>query len=144
MNISFTLDQQEVIDSNDPVGNMTITDGKTILTVESTYLDSWFDVLIDGLQGLNKKDKLTLEIVEEPEMIIFENTLPGLKITYGKEELFFKKNYFYQELLNSVREFLFQLNQNEKDLTSLPIVRKLRNFIEQSSIKQDQKPKALT
>ena len=47
MKILFTLDQDEGVDPNDPIGDIIITNDQTRLSVESTYLDSWFDVLID-------------------------------------------------------------------------------------------------
>ncbi|MFM7574767.1 MAG: hypothetical protein ACKO4S_16795 [Snowella sp.] len=40
MKISFTLDQDEGIDPNDPIGDIVITNAQNRLSVESTYLDS--------------------------------------------------------------------------------------------------------
>lgn len=137
MEISFTLDRDEGIDPNDPLGNIVIRDAKTLLSVESTYLDSWFDVLIDGYKGLKNQKKLTLEIVEEPEVITFEPIFKGFKISYGKEELFFNSlNEFYQSLLTSAQDFLSQLELEGVNLAELPIIIKIHHFIEQSTIKQ--------
>ena len=137
MKISFTLDQDEGIDPNDPLGDIVIRDAKTLLSVESTYLDSWFDVLIDGYKGLKNQKKVTLEIVEEPEVITFEPVLKGFKISYGKEELFFNSlNEFYQSLLTSAQDFLSQLESEGANLSNLPILIKINHFIEQSTIKQ--------
>ncbi len=112
MNISFKLDRDEEIDPNDPLGDIRITDNHTLLSVESTYLDSWFDVLIDGYKSLKNHKKVTLEIWEEPEVITFEPVLRGFKISYEKKELFFSDlNEFYQSLLTSTQDFLSQLEQ---------------------------------
>ena len=89
MNISFKLDRDEEIDPNDPLGDIRITDNHTLLSVESTYLDSWFDVLIDGYKSLKNQKKVALEIIEEPDAIIFEPVLRGFKLKYGKKELLF-------------------------------------------------------
>ncbi|MGK7893199.1 MAG: hypothetical protein AB4372_06095 [Xenococcus sp. (in: cyanobacteria)] len=66
MNISFKLDRDEEIDPNDPLGDIRIRSNQTLLLVRATYLDSWFDVLIDGYKSLKNKQKVTLEIIEEP------------------------------------------------------------------------------
>ena len=137
MEISFTLDQDESIDPKDPLGDIVIRDGTALLSVESTYLDSWFDVLIDGYKGLENQKKVTLEIVEEPELITFEPMLKGFKISYGKEELFLNSlNEFYQSLLISAQDFLSQLELEDVNLSDLPIIIKIHHFIEQSIIKQ--------
>lgn len=134
MKISFTLDQDEEIDPNDPIGDILITNDRTQLSVESTYLDSWFDVLIDGYKSLQNQNKITLEIVEEPDVITFETVLKGFKVSYGKQELFFSDlNEFYQSLLTSVKELLFQLDQTQENLSNFPLPIKIHNFIEQSS-----------
>ena len=140
MKISFTLDQDEGIDPNDPIGDIVITNAQTRLSVESTYLDSWFDVLIDGYKSLQNQNKITLEIVEEPDVITFETVLNGFKVSYGKQKLFFNDlNEFYQSLLISAKELLFQLDQSQENLSNFPLLIKIHNFIEQSSTQQEQK-----
>lgn len=136
MKILFKLDQEEGIDPIDPVGDIIITNAQTKLSVESTYLDSWFEVLIDGYQSLQNQNKVTLEIVEEPNLITFEPVLEGFKISYGKQELFFKNlNEFYQSLLTSAQQLRFQLEQDQEKITNLPILSKITNFVQQSTQK---------
>jgi hypothetical protein len=140
MKISFTLDQDEGIDPNDPIGDIVITNAQTRLSVESTYLDSWFDVLIDGYKSLQNQNKITLEIVEEPDVITFETVLNGFNVSYGKQKLFFSDlNEFYQSLLTSAKELLFQLDQSQENFSNFPLLIKIYNFIEQSSTQQKQK-----
>lgn len=140
MKILFTLDQDEGIDPNDPIGDIIITNDQTRLSVQSTYLDSWFDVLIDGYKSLQNQSKITLEIVEEPDVITFETVLNGFKVSYGKQKLFFSDlNEFYQSLLTSAKELLLQLNQAQESLSNFPLLIKIHNFIEQSSTQQVQK-----
>ena len=139
MKILFELDRDEVIEPNDPLGDIRIGDGQNLLSVKSTYLDSWFDVLIDGYKSLKNHKKITLEIIEEPEVITFEPVLRGFKISYGKKELFFSDlNEFYQSLLTSTEDFQSQLEQEGENLSELPIFIKISHFIEQSTIKQKQ------
>lgn len=136
MQILFTLDQDDGIDLIDPLGDIIITNNQSTLSVESTYLDSWFDVLINGLNSLQNNCKITLEIIEEPKVITFEPVLEGFKISYGKEVLFFDNlNEFYQSLLKSAQEFLSQLKQTQKNCSNLSILNKIDNFIEQSTDK---------
>jgi hypothetical protein len=137
MKILFILDQDEGIDPHDPVGDIIITNGHSKLSVESTYLDSWFDILIDGYQSLKNDQKNTLEILEEPDLITFEPVLDGFKISYGKQELFFKNlNEFYQSLLTSAQEFLRQLNQDQDKPSKSSLLNKIANFIQQANLKE--------
>jgi hypothetical protein len=137
MKISFALDQDEGIDPNDPIGDIVITNAQNRLSVESTYLDSWFDVLIDGYKSLQNQNTITLEIVEEPDVITFETVLNGFKVSYGKQKLFFSDlNEFYQSLLTSAKELLFQLDQAQENLSNFPLLIKIHDFIEQSSTQQ--------
>jgi hypothetical protein len=140
MKILFTLDQDEGVDPNDPIGDIIITNDQTRLSFQSTYLYSWFDVLIDGYKSLQNQSKITLEIVEEPDVITFETVLNGFKVSYGKQKLFFSDlNEFYQSLLTSAKELLFQLDQAQESLSNFPLLIKIHNFIEQSSTQQVQK-----
>ncbi len=139
MKISFTLDQDDGIDPNDPIGDILITNDHTQLLIKSTYLDSWFDVLIDGYKSLQNRNKITLEIIEEPDAVTFETVLKGFKINYGKQELFFSDlNNFYQSLLISAKEFLLQLEQSQENLANFPLLSKIRSFIEQPPTQQEQ------
>lgn len=102
MNISFVLDREEKIDPNEALGDIIISNNKSQIAVISTYLDSWFDALINGYKNLEKHNKMTLEIVEEPELITFETNKNGFNISYGKQVIFFDNiQEFYLCLLKS-------------------------------------------
>jgi len=136
MKISFKLDQDEGIDPTDPLGDIRIGE----LLVESTYLDSWFDVLIDGYKSLKNRETVTLEIWEEPEVITFEPFAMEFKISYGTKELFLSDlDEFYQSLYAAAKDFLSQLEQEGENLSELPILLKIRDFITKSTIKQQPK-----
>ena len=124
--IRFILDHDQGID-NEPVGDIIISNAHSKLSDKSTYLDSWFDVLIDGYQALKSNKKLTLEILEEPNPITFEPILNGFKITYGKQKLSFNSlKEFDQSLLTSAQEFLRQLEQD--NLSNFFLLNKIANF----------------
>ena len=125
--IRFILDHDQGIDPNEPVGDIIISNAHSKLSDKSTYLDSWFDVLIDGYQALKSNKKLTLEILEEPNLITFEPILNGFKITYGKQKLSFNSlKEFDQSLLTSAQEFLRQLEQD--NLSNFFLLNKIANF----------------
>ena len=109
------------------MGDIIISNAHSKLSDKSTYLDSWFDVLIDGYQALKSNKKLTLEILEEPNPITFEPILNGFKITYGKQKLSFNSlKEFDQSLLTSAQDFLRQLEQD--NLSNFFLLNKIANF----------------
>jgi len=139
MQILFTLDPEDGIDPNDPLGDITLSDNQTTLSVESTYLDSWFDSLIKGFKSLQTNQKITLDLIEEPETLTFEPILDGFKISYGKQTLLFNTlNEFYQPLLLSAQQFLSQLDQNNNKTTTLPNLINIRHFIKQTILQSEQ------
>ena len=139
MQILFTLDPEDGIDPNDPLGDITLSDNQTTLSVESTYLDSWFDSLIKGFKSLQTNQKIILDLIEEPETLTFEPILDCFKISYGKQTLLFNTlNEFYQPLLLSAQQFLSQLDQNNNKTTTLPNLINIRHFIEQSILQSEQ------
>ena len=138
MKILFTLDSSDGIDPKDPIGDITITDEQTLLSIESTYLDSWFETLIDGFKSLKINQKITLEIMEEPESITFEPISQGFKISYRKRVLFLSNlNEFLQPLLLSAQEFLALLDQNEIKPENLLNLLSIRQFIEDYTHQQE-------
>ena len=58
----ITNEIDEEIDPNDPLGDIRIRDNQTVLSVQSTYLDYWFDVLVDGYKSLKNQKKVALEM----------------------------------------------------------------------------------
>ena len=139
MKILFRLDQDEGIDPNDPIGDIMIRNDRTLLSIKSTYLDSWFDVLIDGYKSLLNQKEVTLELVEEPETITFKPVLKGFKFSYGKQELFFSDlSEFHQCLLTSTQDFLAQLEQDEENLFNLPNLIKIYHFSQQAAMKKQE------
>jgi hypothetical protein len=135
MQIFFELDQSEEIDPIDPLGKLMLTDGKTVLFIENTYLDSWFTIFIDALKALNLQNKLTVEIEEEPELITFEKLAKGFKINYLNKELFCENiDTFSQVLTKSAQQFLDQLCAVNNNVLNFPNLIKINNFINEKPL----------
>ena len=137
MKIFFTLYEDEGIDPIDPVGDIILTDGQTDLLVESTYLDSWFETLIDGLEGLQSGKKSKLEIVEEPGSIIFEPLTSGFKISYrGREIMIENLANLIEELTTATQEFISKLNLQGEVSNKNTILPKIQDFVKKNPTPQ--------
>jgi len=66
---------------------MIITDSHTILSVESTYLDSWFSALITGIKAVSAGNMVTVEVAEEPYPLIFGPWKSGMILSYKDRAL---------------------------------------------------------
>jgi len=129
MKIVVNLDESETIDPIDPIGDITITDELTIITEKSTYLDSWFDALITGLETVKQGKNIAVEIVEEPEPIVFESWGEGMRISYGNCTLSISQvSEFTEALKLTAKEFLNKFDrQGEFDSNNLFNV--IRDFV---------------
>lgn len=135
MNISFILDREEKIDPNEALGDIIISNKQSEIEVKSTYLDSWFDVLIDGYRSLEKQDNIILEIAEEPELITFSSIQNGYKISYSNQLIVFEYiEDFYQSLLNSTENFIKEFEQENIFISHLPLFIKIKDFSTQPII----------
>jgi hypothetical protein len=72
MKIDWQLYEEDEIDPEDPIGTMVLGDGDGHeIRQEATYLDSWFQALIDGLGALQASDEAHVEMQEEPDPLEF-------------------------------------------------------------------------
>jgi hypothetical protein len=82
LQISFTLDEEA--DLEGLVGDFSITDGERVFSRKATYVDSWLEALIDGLESIESGNATaTVEIVEEPLRIDLAVTPTGLVVDAG-------------------------------------------------------------
>ena len=111
MNIEWTLYEEEGIDPIDLLGEIVLTDGQTTFRVEATYIDSWFEALIAGIKAIAAGNKLTVEVVEEPEPLIFEPGDGTMKILYQGQALKINDiDEVVDSLKKSARTLIEQLN----------------------------------
>jgi hypothetical protein len=137
MKIYFTLYEDGGIDPIDPVGDIILTDGQTEIQVKATYLDSWFEVLIDGLEGCQEGKKLQLEIPEEPDLLAIKPFNSGIKLSYGNKEII-GENFadFKKEIIRNAQEFLIDLNLKNIGNIQNPVLRKIQEFVKKERLKQ--------
>jgi len=108
--IYWQLDEEGGIEPLDPIGEITIANGRTKIQEKFTYLDSWFDALITGIEALKKSQKVAVEIVEEPETITFEPASNGWRLSYGKEWIEFSNiDEFIEAVKLAAAEFLLKV-----------------------------------
>ncbi len=108
--IYWQLDEEDGIEPLDPIGDISIAGDRTKIQEKSTYLDSWFDGLITGIETLQKGQKVAVEIVEEPELIIFEPASNGWRLSYREGWIEFSSiSEFVRALKQAAAEFLLEV-----------------------------------
>jgi len=131
INIKWTLDEEEGIDPIDPLGDITLTDGRTSFSVESTYLDSWFSAFITGIKAVKSGHRATVEVAEEPDALIFEPWESGMIVSYQNSALQVKQiEEFLEIFINSAHNFLSQLDNCDRN----PLLNLIRDFLEAEKI----------
>ena len=131
INIKWTLDEEEGIDPIDPLGDITLTDGRTSFSVESTYLDSWFSAFITGIKAEKYGHKATVEVAEEPDVLIFEPWESGTIVSYQNSALQVKQIDEFMEIFRpAAHKFLSQLDNCDRN----PLLNLIRDFLEAEKI----------
>ena len=137
MKIYFTLYEDGGSDPIDPLGDIILTDGQTEIQVKATYLDSWFEVLIDGLEGCQEGKKLQLEIPEEPDLLAIKPFNSGIKLSYKNKEIIVE-NFpdFRKEIIRTAQKFLVKLNLIDIGNIQNPVLQKIQKFVKKEQLKQ--------
>jgi hypothetical protein len=88
MKIEWTLYEEEGIDPDDPLGTIVLSDDEgNEIRQEATYLDSWFEALIEGLRSLQAGEEEAVEILEEPDPLEFRMVNDGVEIRHDLAQI---------------------------------------------------------
>jgi len=82
MKIAWRLDEEMPLDPEHLLGDITLSHGDTVLQERQTYLDSWLDALITGLQAVQGGKAIRVDIPEEPDPLVFELVEKGVRLSY--------------------------------------------------------------
>jgi len=82
MKIVWRLEEEMPLDPESLLGDIILSDGGTVLQKRQTYIDSWLDALIVGLQAVQVGKAIRVEILEEPDPLIFEPVERGVRLSY--------------------------------------------------------------
>ena len=82
MKITWHLDEEVPLDQENLLGDITLSNGHTVLQERQTYIDSWLDALITGLQAVQAGKAIRVNILEEPDALVFEPVEKGVRLSY--------------------------------------------------------------
>ena len=81
--IRCRLPRTDTPDPKELLGEVTITDGATSFTKDTTYVDSWLEAIIHAYQDFEGQGRGTAEIVEEPLSITICFEGPSVLVKIG-------------------------------------------------------------
>ncbi len=112
MKIAWTLDEEEPIDPENLLGDIILTEGETTILERNTYIDSWLNALITGVQGVQTGKRVTVDILEEPDPLVFEPLNGGMRLSYQNTAIVIDKiDNFVRGLRLAAHELLMKLDQ---------------------------------
>lgn len=132
--IEWSLYYEEPIDPVDPLGNITINGDKGILKEQNVFLDTFLGALVEGWNLIKVKDIINIDLVDEPDELVFLKNDGKIQIQYGNQNVtIFDIKSFDNQLSHAVTNFLHILdgaseNMKKKKLDFI----KLREYIERS------------
>jgi len=131
--ITWELDVEDGLDAYDPLGRIVILGDEGKVEEESTYLDAFFEALIEGTQRIEIGKTITVDPLVEPNDIIFQLTSGKLTISYcsfaatilDKVKFSDDLRQAIDKLVNELDGLTFQKGQEKRKLA------KLRNYLNQ-------------
>lgn len=127
MNIDFKIYNEKELNSFDILGEISLSDEKTILRDTNVYLDSWLCGFVEGLIILKSGYNCIIDLVEEPNPLEFTLSEKNAKISYKQTSVLVDDiNVFEKDLKKTCVLFLKKI----KDLRDIPTLKFLSDFIE--------------
>lgn len=132
--IKWSLYQKEPIDPVDPLGNITINGDKGILKEQDVFLDTFLGALVEGLNLIKVQDLINVDVVDEPDELVFLKNDGKIQIQYGNQNVtIFDIKSFDNQLSHVVTNFLHILDEASENMKKKKLdFIKLRKYIEQS------------
>lgn len=93
--------KQKDANSPDLLGDIYLSDGRNTISEALTYFDSWLDALKKGALSLADQNQVSIDLIEEPDPLIFEKRDGYIVLTYGNSFIFVKNA---EEILEAIRE----------------------------------------
>lgn len=132
MKIMWSIDNEdrEGVIPDDLLGSIYICHNDACIQDDVTYLDSWFDSLIDGYHTIARGNTyFESDLIDEPDPLYFERIGNNIKITYKNTILeACPLDKFFMALLDSASKLVTLINKEapEKNKT---MIKKIEDFI---------------
>ena len=116
------------VDSESLLGHIAIADGRQTVKANYTYIDSWFDALIRGAQAIQEGSRSVIDLIDEPEPLIFELSPEEVSISYGDTTLRVGPFEDFAASLRCAATLFWEAVCEEVDVTS-EALRNIRVFV---------------
>ncbi len=135
--IKWELDSEEPLDPADPLGNITFVGDRGVLSEQGVFLDSFLEAFVEGLNSIKNRDVSNIEIIDEPDELIFLKKDKKLQIEYRDQNITISDiDSFSEQLSHSISSFLQILDQASKRMGKKEYgFDQLRRYVEQLSKK---------
>ena len=132
MKIVWRLDEEMPLDPENLLGDITLSHGDIVLQERQTYIDSWLDALITGLQAVQAGKAICVDIVEEPAPLVFEPVERGVRLSYRAMAIEVKSlEALHSALLLTASAFLQKLAR-VKGWERNTLLHNIRDFVSNS------------
>jgi hypothetical protein len=112
MKIEWLLAEEEPIDPENLLGEIILTEGEATILERNTYVDSWLEALITGVNAVQKGKRVTVEILEEPNPLVFEPLNGGMRLSYQNTVIIIDKiENFIRGLRLAAHDLLMKLDK---------------------------------
>jgi hypothetical protein len=114
--VYWNLDTEDKLDAYDPLGSIILVGDTGKIEEPCTYLDVFFEALIEGVENIEIGKLVTIDPLIEPDDIEFDyRDQLNLKINYGSQQVIITKiTKFTKDFKKSVKELVETLDNLAK------------------------------
>ena len=133
--IEWKLDNEAPIDPADPLGDITFIGDKGILEEQCVFLDSFLEAFVEGLNSIKTQDISNVEIIDEPNKLMFIKNKKGLQIQYKDRTItIHDTESFSNQLSHAISSFLHLLDEASENMGKKKYdFNQLRTYVEKQS-----------
>ncbi len=129
MKIAWHLDEEEPIDPENLLGDITLSDAHATLHERATYIDSWLEACITGLHAVQKRKTICVDVPEEPHPLVFEPVDHGMRISYRTMAINVESVEAFRNALWRAAAALLQQLNGVAGWEQNPLLQSLRDFV---------------
>ena len=129
MQIEWRLEMGAALEPENLVGDITLSEAQTSFGERDTYIDSWLEALITGLQAVQMGQRRCVDIPEEVAALVFTPVDQGVQIAYRTMVLHVESIDELQRAVYVAAQALLQRLATVEGWETNPLLRGIGDFV---------------
>jgi hypothetical protein len=131
MKIDLVFSSEDGDELSGVLGNIVIQKDSVKISEDCVYIESWLEVLIDGLSLCQRNEDYIGDLVEEPDSLFFFRDKSRIRLKFKTQEIVLENcEELKMALVRASTLFIEHLKCDLQKLRESPIFKKIFDFVE--------------